>query len=193
VQRKPTCHSLRSLSSLANREPLHLFTGSSSVSRSFDPTFSRHSLVVRSARYILSLFFYWSRPDLLTPDSHWVRKLAFEKAYNSNHHLWHPRSTDTGNMSRSDTDSGSASFGLEFLEPEPSTPINRMKGADSTGGRVKGPVACMLAYNKPALCLFGESMSDTTVRMATQLAESSDFPVIIRPLSEYPSELAELR
>jgi hypothetical protein len=68
-------------------------------------------------------------------------------------------------------------------------------GADSSFrplSRVAGPVACMLAYNNPALGLFGDASSDLIVGMAQELANVSAFPVIIRPFEEFPSEVAEL-
>jgi hypothetical protein len=196
-----------SLSSQANRKPLHAFTGSSTASPSFSPTSSRRSLMKR-AHHIVSSLRLRLFPDSSIPESNLAMKPAVLKAYNSvkiydsieadkwienNYHRWHLIFTETGNMmGRRDTCSRSAGFGLESLELDPSTLINMPKGADSAAGRVKGPIACMLDYNNPALCLFGESMSDTMAGMARQLAEISAFPVIIRPLSEYPSGLVEL-
>jgi hypothetical protein len=58
---------------------------------------------------------------------------------------------------------------------------------------IAGPVACMLTYNNPALCLFGDPGSDIVLDIARKLAKISPFPVIVRPLSEYPSEVIEAR
>jgi hypothetical protein len=57
---------------------------------------------------------------------------------------------------------------------------------------VQGPVACMREFNQPALCLFGDSKSDQTARIASELGEMSGFPVVVRPSAEYPSEVVDL-
>jgi hypothetical protein len=74
------------------------------------------------------------------------------------------------------------------LEPDADSTFRPLTAA--TGSHVAGPVACMLAYNNAALCLFGDASSDIIVGMARELADVSAFPVIIRPFENYPSELA---
>jgi hypothetical protein len=51
---------------------------------------------------------------------------------------------------------------------------------------IGGPVASMLSVDTPALTIFG-SMSTQIVEMASELAQISGFPVIIRPLMDDPS------
>jgi hypothetical protein len=52
-------------------------------------------------------------------------------------------------------------------------------------GNIGGPVACMLAFDEAALCIFGEA-STSTLELAQRLADLSKFPVILRPAFECP-------
>jgi hypothetical protein len=51
---------------------------------------------------------------------------------------------------------------------------------------IGGPIASMLSVESAALAIFG-SISAPVIQMADKLAELSGFPVMIRPLREYPS------
>jgi hypothetical protein len=51
---------------------------------------------------------------------------------------------------------------------------------------IGGPVASMLSVASAALVIFG-AVSVALLQMAEELADVSNFPVIIRPLAEDPS------
>jgi hypothetical protein len=168
------------LSSQANPEPLHLFRSPSPLSIS-DPGVYELISPHNWRQYLL--------PSQAYNSSVVYDSIEADKWIENKYHRCHNMLTVIGNISRSD--SRSVDFSSESPELEPSTLINMTKSANSIIGAIKGPVACMLAYDTPALCLFGETSSDMMVGMARELAELSAFPVIIRPLSEYPSELVE--
>lgn len=50
---------------------------------------------------------------------------------------------------------------------------------------IRGPIASMLSVESAALTIFG-TISMPVIQMANQLAELSGFPVMIKPLGEYP-------
>ncbi|KAJ7320995.1 hypothetical protein DFH08DRAFT_385109 [Mycena albidolilacea] len=50
-----------------------------------------------------------------------------------------------------------------------------------------GPFACMLSPEKPALAIFASHKDPKYLNMAQSLAESSGFPVVIRPASDNPA------